>query len=152
MRLFDGKEYFTRGVGDLLANMMPEPPAKKRNTTRGREQQRSSTTSETQIDQQVDDGGSKPYMCAITPEGVMILCGEFYSVCEFSNSIFLLSKIVEIKTNFICTMVLCKANEKGLLCPTDGLELNVDCSHVMRCSNSLICSKTLCKQLIVKQK
>ena len=49
-------------------------------------------------------------------------------------------------------MVLCKANEKGLLCQTEGLELNVDCSHVMKCSNSLISSKTLCKQLIVKQK
>ena len=38
-------------------------------------------------------------------------------------------------------MVLCKANEKGLLCQTEGLEVKVDCS-----------SKTLCKQLIVKQK
>ena len=152
MRLYDGKEYFTRSVGDLLTNVMPEPPAKKRKTTRGRNQQPSSTTCETQINQQVDDGGSKPYMCAITPEGVMTFCGEFYSVRKFSSSIFLLSKIVEINTNFICTMVLCKANEKGLLCQTEGLELNVDCSHVMKCSSSLISSKTLCKQLIVKQK
>lgn len=78
--------------------------------------------------------------CAITPEGVMILCGEFYSVRQSSNSIFLLSKIVEVNTNFICTMVLCKANEQGLLCQTEGLELNVDCSYVMKCSNSLISS------------
>ena len=70
----------------------------------------------------------------------MILCGEFCSVRQFSNSIFLLSKIVEVNTNFICTMVLCKANEQGLLCQTEGLELNVDCSYVMKCSNSLISS------------
>lgn len=63
MRLYDGKEYFTRSLGDLLTNVMPEPPAKKRNATRGRNQQPSSTTCETQINQQVDDSGRKPYVC-----------------------------------------------------------------------------------------
>ena len=147
MRLYDGKEYFTRSVSDLLTKM-PEPPVKKRKTTRALDQQPSSIT---QIDEQVDDGGSKPYMCAITPDGLVISCGEFYSVRDFNNDIFLLSKIVEINTNFICTMVLCKANEKGLLCQTEGLELSVACGHVIRCTNTLS-TKTLCKKLLVKQK
>ena len=138
MRLYDGKEYFTRSVSDLLTKM-PEPPVKKRKTTRALDQQPSSIT---QIDEQVDDGGSKPYMCAITPDGLVISCGEFYSVRDFNNDIFLLSKIVEINTNFICTMVLCKANEKGLLCQTEGLELSVACGHVIRCTNTLNTKRT----------
>lgn len=147
MRLCDGKEYFTRSVSDLLTKM-PEPPVKKRKTTRALDQQPSSIT---QIDEQVDDGGSKPYTCAITPDGLVISCGEFYAVHDFNNDIFLLSKIVEINTNFICTMVLCKANEKGFLCQTEGLELSVASCHVIRCTNTLS-TKTLCKKLLVKQK
>lgn len=62
MRLYDGKEYFTRSVSDLLTKM-PEPPVKKRKTTRALDQQPSSITQiDEQIDEQVDDGGSKPYM------------------------------------------------------------------------------------------
>lgn len=90
-------------------------------------------------------------MCAITPDGLVISCGEFYSVRDFNNDFFLLSKIVEINTNFICTMVLCKADEKGLLCQTEGLELSVASGHVIRCTNTLS-TKTLCKKLLVKQK
>lgn len=150
MRLNAGEQHFTRSVGDLVTRI-PESTVnkmKRRKTTRNQESEVSAVLVADKTNTDLND---KHYMSAITPEGVVIMCGEFYSVREFDNNIFLLSKIVEFKDNFICTLILCKRNEKGLLCHSEGLELNVEWNHVVLCSRTFSC-KNVCKKLLVKQK
>ena len=149
MRLNAGEQHFTRSVGDLVTRM-PESTVnktKRKKTTRNQEPEVSAVLVEDKTNINLND---KHYMSAITPEGVVLMCGEFYSVREFDN-IFLLLKIVEVKGNFICTLILCKRNEKGLLCHSTGLELNVEWSHVMLCCNTFSC-ETFCNTLLFKQK
>lgn len=122
MRLNAGEQHFTRSVGDLVTRM-PESTVNKtrRKTTRNQR--------------------SQQYLCVAN----FIL--SVYLIITF----FLLSKIVEVKGNFICTLILCKRNEEGLLCHSAGLELNVEWSHVMLCSNTFSC-KTFCKTLLFTEK
>lgn len=109
MRLYDGKEYFTRSVSDLLTKM-PEPPVKKRKTTRALDQQPSSIT---QIDEQVDDGGSKPYMCAITPDGLGFRVANFILSVILITILFYFQKLLRLTPILFAQWFCVKLMKRG---------------------------------------